>query len=86
MSAETSDKEAWVPKDGYLFKKSRSGAWQRRYFQIQHQYLIYSKNDRTTNKVLACLNMSAVGDIQLVSPENEPDKYDGDLICLLSFP
>ena len=51
---------------GYLLKKSKEGAWQKRFFETNGNYLTYYKTKRMT-KLLAALSLSDVGDISVVS-------------------
>lgn len=50
---------------GYLLKKSADGAWQKRYFETNQNFLTYYKSKKMT-KLLAALNLADVGDITLV--------------------
>lgn len=49
---------------GYLFKKSSSGAWQRRFFEVNGSYLCYYKTHKMT-KLLAAINVPHVGQIRM---------------------
>jgi hypothetical protein len=51
---------------GYLLKKSKDGAWQKRFFETNGTFLTYYKSRKMT-KLLAALNMPNVGEISLVS-------------------
>lgn len=51
---------------GYLLKKSKEGAWQKRFFETNGSYLTYYKTKRMT-KLLAALSLADVGDISVVS-------------------
>jgi hypothetical protein len=48
---------------GYLYKKSTSGEWQKRFFEVNGSYLTYYKTDKMT-KLLAAINIPQVGKIQ----------------------
>lgn len=50
---------------GYLYKKSQSGNWQRRYFETNGSHLAYYKTHKMT-KLLAAVSMPQVGAIQVV--------------------
>ena len=54
---------------GYLYKKTRDGRMQKRYFETQGFYLTYYKT-RKTDKLLAALSLPQVGDIHLVDDED----------------
>lgn len=54
---------------GYLLKKSKEGAWQKRFFETNGSYLTYYKTKRMT-KLLAALSLADVGDIAVVSAFN----------------
>ena len=49
---------------GYLYKKSTSGNWQRRYFETNGNHLTYYKSNKIS-KLLAALSLSQVGSIKL---------------------
>ncbi|CAE7798874.1 unnamed protein product, partial [Symbiodinium microadriaticum] len=49
---------------GYLLKKSKDGAWQKRYFETNGTFLTYYKSKKMT-KLLAALNMPNVGAIEV---------------------
>jgi hypothetical protein len=51
---------------GYLLKKAKDGAWQKRYFETNGTFLTYYKSKKMT-KLLAALNMPNVGEISVVS-------------------
>lgn len=50
---------------GYLHKKSTSGDWQRRYFEINGSYLTYYKSQKMA-KLLAALSIPQVGSIRML--------------------
>lgn len=50
---------------GYLFKKTRVGSWQRRYFETNGAYLTYYKSKKM-EKLLAALSLPQVGKIEEV--------------------
>jgi hypothetical protein len=50
---------------GYLLKQSKEGEWQKRYFETNGVFLTYYKSKKM-NKLLAALNLSTVGSINLV--------------------
>ena len=54
---------------GYLYKKTRDGRMQKRYFETNGFYLTYYKN-RKAEKLLAALSLPQVGNIHLVDDEN----------------
>jgi hypothetical protein len=51
---------------GYLLKKSKEGAWQKRFFETNGNYLTYYKS-RKMSKLLAALNLAEVGEISVVN-------------------
>lgn len=50
---------------GYLLKKSKEGAWQRRFFETNGTFLTYYKSKNKT-KLLAALNLADVSEISVV--------------------
>lgn len=54
----------------YLYKKSREGKWQKRWFETNGCFLTYYKN-RKMEKLLAALSLPQVGAITLIT-ENDP--------------
>ncbi|CAH0478648.1 unnamed protein product [Peronospora belbahrii] len=56
---------------GYLFKKTREGRWQKRWFETNGCFLTYYK--KQGQKLLAALNLPQVGAIMLL----EEDHVDG---------
>lgn len=50
---------------GYLYKKSSSGTYQRRYFEVNGNYLTYYKTEEM-KKLLAALSIPQVGSIRLL--------------------
>ena len=50
---------------GFLLKKDKDGAWQRRFFETQGTYLTYYKSKKKS-KLLAALNLAEVDDISVV--------------------
>mmetsp|Transcript_12418 Transcript_12418/g.18804 ORF Transcript_12418/g.18804 Transcript_12418/m.18804 type:complete len:166 (+) Transcript_12418:107-604(+) len=61
---------------GYLYKKTRDGRWQRRWFETNGVYLTYYKS-RKMEKLLAALSLPQVGDIRLIPPSEDPEKKEG---------
>jgi hypothetical protein len=49
---------------GYLFKKTRDGKWQKRWFETNGCFLTYYK--KQGQKLLAALNLPQVGTIALM--------------------
>lgn len=71
---------------GYLLKKSKEGAWQKRFFETNGNYLTYYKTKRMT-KLLAALSLSDVGDISVVSSNFDfPLSYELFIPCALILP
>jgi hypothetical protein len=56
--------------NGYLYKQSSSGEWQKRYFELNGSYLCYYKNNKMT-KLLAAINIPQVGRIALSGEVND---------------
>ena len=50
---------------GYLYKKSSSGVYQRRYFEVNGNYLTYYKTEEM-KKLLAALSIPQVGSIRFL--------------------
>ena len=65
---------------GYLFKKTREGRWQKRWFETNGVYLTYYKS-RKMEKLLAALSLLQVGEIKRLKSEEDPDKLPG-LFCI----
>mmetsp|Transcript_11776 Transcript_11776/g.27279 ORF Transcript_11776/g.27279 Transcript_11776/m.27279 type:complete len:181 (-) Transcript_11776:307-849(-) len=59
-------------KCGYLQKKTKSGQWQRRWFETNGVFLTYYKNKKMS-KLLAAVNLPQVGDIAVMEPDAEND-------------
>ncbi|CAH0493023.1 unnamed protein product [Peronospora farinosa] len=53
---------------GYLFKKTREGKWQKRWFETNGCFLTYYK--KQGQKLLAALNLPQVGAITLLQEDN----------------
>lgn len=63
---------------GYLYKKTKDGRWQRRWFETNGIYLTYYKS-RKMEKLLAALSLPQVGDISKVTNEGESGLFTIDL-------
>jgi len=50
---------------GYLYKMTRDGRWQKRWFETNGNFLTYYKSKKMT-KLLAALNLPQVGNIENV--------------------
>ena len=50
---------------GYLYKKTRDGRWQRRFFETHSVYLTYYKSKKK-QKILAALGLPQVGEIKRI--------------------
>mmetsp|Transcript_3233 Transcript_3233/g.3523 ORF Transcript_3233/g.3523 Transcript_3233/m.3523 type:complete len:154 (+) Transcript_3233:254-715(+) len=61
---------------GYLYKKTRDGRWQKRWFETNGAYLTYYKSKKM-EKLLAALSLPQVGDIKIVTPDQDPEQLDG---------
>eukprot|EP00622_Pseudochattonella_farcimen_P004623 FR740035.1.p1 GENE.FR740035.1~~FR740035.1.p1 ORF type:complete len:209 (+),score=6.41 FR740035.1:66-629(+) len=59
-------------KCGYLQKKTKSGQWQRRWFETNGVFLTYYKNKKMA-KLLAAVNLPQVGEIAVIEPDAEND-------------
>nr|CCA19791.1 conserved hypothetical protein [Albugo laibachii Nc14] len=55
-------------RDGYLFKKTRDGKWQKRWFETNGCFLTYYK--KQGQKLLAALNLPQVGTITLLGEDS----------------
>ncbi len=74
-SFKSSSKSESNQMSGYLYKKSTSGDWQRRYFETNGTYLTYYKTQKMT-KLLAALSVPQVGSIKLIG-EIDDNKGNG---------
>ncbi|RYG62841.1 hypothetical protein EON64_17115, partial [archaeon] len=61
---------------GYLYKRTRDGRWQKRWFETNGVYLTYYKS-RKMEKLLAALSLPQVGEIKVVLPEQDAEKQEG---------
>lgn len=61
---------------GYLYKRTRDGRWQKRWFETNGVYLTYYKT-RKMEKLLAALSLPQVGEIKIVPPDQDPENQDG---------
>lgn len=67
---------------GYLYKKTRDGRWQKRWFETTGCFLTYYKSKKMT-KLLAALNLPQVGEIKLVTdPAGEDAEDRGKLFSI----
>jgi len=61
---------------GYLYKKTRDGRWQKRWFETNGVYLTYYKSKKM-EKLLAALSLPQVGDIKIISADQDTEQLDG---------
>ena len=61
---------------GYLYKMTRDGRWQRRWFETNGIFLTYYKS-RKREKLLAALSLLQVGDIKPIFDGTGEDKKEG---------
>ena len=61
---------------GYLYKKTRDDRWQKRWFETNGVYLTYYKS-RKMEKLLAALSLPQVGDIKIVTSQEDPEGQTG---------
>ena len=73
MSGRSSDE---VSLSGYLYKKTRDGRWQKRWFETSGVYLTYYKSKKM-EKLLAALSLPQVGGIRIISADEDPEKIEG---------
>lgn len=73
MSARLNDE---VSLSGYLYKKTRDGRWQKRWFETSGVYLTYYKSKKM-EKLLAALSLPQVGGIRIISADEDPEKIEG---------
>ena len=78
MSAARSNDE--VSLSGYLYKKTRDGRWQKRWFETSGVYLTYYKSKKM-EKLLAALSLPQVGGIRIISADEDPEKIEGTTSC-----
>ena len=55
---------------GYLYKQTKDGRWQRRWFETNGNYLTYYKS-RKMEKLLAALSMPQVGEVKTLLQDGE---------------
>lgn len=67
---------------GYLYKKTRDGRWQKRWFETTGSFLTYYKTKKMT-KLLAALNLPQVGAIRLMPEVFVEDPHD--IGCLFTI-
>lgn len=67
---------------GYLYKRSSSGQWQKRFFETSGSYLTYYKSHKLS-KVLAAISVPQVGAIRRV--DRDPDSQDGGILFELEL-
>lgn len=63
---------------GYLYKKTKDGRWQRRWFETNGVYLTYYKS-RKVEKLLAALSLPQVGEIKLLNEPGETGLFSIEL-------
>ncbi len=73
---DLSNDENEIGLSGYLFKKTRDGRWQRRWFETNGVYLTYYKS-RKMEKLLAALSLPQVGEIKTLPLDQDPEKKGG---------
>lgn len=56
----------------YLYKMTRDGRWQRRWFETNGIFLTYYKS-RRREKLLAALSLLQVGEIKQITPPNDAE-------------
>jgi hypothetical protein len=61
---------------GYLYKRTRDGRWQKRWFETNGVYLTYYKS-RKMEKLLAALILTQVGEIKIISVDQDPEHQEG---------
>lgn len=66
----TNGEDYSAPLTGYLYKKSSSNQWQKRYFEINGNYLIYYKNASMT-RALAAVSIPQLGNITINGEIND---------------
>ena len=66
-----------VSLSGYLYKKTRDGRWQKRWFETSGVYLTYYKSKKM-EKLLAALSLPQVGGIRIISADEDPEKIEGN--------
>lgn len=68
---------------GYLYKKTRDGRWQRRWFETNGVYLTYYKS-RKMDKLLAALSLPQVGEIKEIPASMDPEGKEGSFALELN--
>ncbi len=68
---------------GYLYKKTRDGRWQKRWFETNGVYLTYYKSKKM-ERLLAALSLPQVGEIKAVPQDQDPEHLDGLLTLELN--
>ena len=66
----------------YLYKQTKDGKWQKRYFETNGNFLTYYKSKKML-KLLAAVNLPQVGEIKVIEPDPEnDDTRDGGLFTI----
>jgi hypothetical protein len=66
---------------GYLYKKTRDGRWQKRWFETNGVYLTYYKS-RKMEKLLAAVSLPQVGEIKTLPSNQDSSENLTGLFCL----
>jgi hypothetical protein len=61
---------------GYLYKQTRDGRWQRRWFETNGTFLTYYKS-RKMERLLAALSLPQVGGITKLPNDKDPEGKEG---------
>lgn len=64
---------------GYLYKQTRDGRWQRRWFETNGTFLTYYKS-RKMERLLAALSLPQVGSITELSNDKDSEGKEGLLL------
>lgn len=83
MSQDPPNGQIQKPQDGnsmsgYLYKKTKDGRWQKRWFETNGIYLTYYKT-RKMEKLLAALSLPQVGEIKVLKEGDEVGLFSIEL-------
>jgi len=76
VTGKTSNGDGDTGMSGYLYKKTRDDRWQKRWFETNGVYLTYYKS-RKMEKLLAALSLPQVGEIKIVTSQEDPEGQTG---------
>jgi hypothetical protein len=66
---------------GYLYKKTKDGRWQKRWFESNGNFLAYYKS-RRKEKLLAALSLPQTGEIKITTNDGESNSKQNGLFSI----